>query len=401
MNKNKIMSGSKTTGWIFKKQWGSFLVFLLMLMLMLMLPRTLSAQNGSGAEGYDSDGKAIVAILPFIGEEEAAANFNRAVAEGVTDLQKYSPRVVNADTVQAAGVRIPTDMPPVRDLVPGVRYALTGGVYPGTYDNEYYLQLWLWNMTNSTMIYTDDLVYQNINDGLQSVPGLVEWLFSHIIEVTVEEEPPAEKVREDDKLINIGIRSGTSQRWYAASDETAPGAHALNFEGGLFVSVRLNSLFALQAEADVTFDNLVYRGVTVTSETEAPIPLENVKYTTYSLMFPLLFKMTLRSGNYQIAPLAGIYGFLPLGKASYREQPAGREDSFSWSTVPFGYTLGLEAAMKLGPGILVGDIRYAGDFSAITIHDAADATKKDTSYKRRSLSFTLGYAFGFINVKRR
>jgi hypothetical protein len=290
-------------------------------------------------------------------------------------------------------------MPPLRDLVPGVRYALTGGVYPGTADNEYYLQLWLWNMTGSTMIYTDDLVYQNIDEGLQSVPGLVEWLFSHIVEVTAEDTAPPEKVWQE-KVLSIGIRSGASQRWYTAPDETAPGAHALIFEGGLFVSVRLNSLFSLQAEADFSFDNLVYRGVTITGQEGTRIPLENVKYTTYSLMFPLLFKMNFRPGSFRIAPLAGIYGFLPLGKASYREQPPGREDSLSWSAIPVGYTLGLEGAVKLGPGVLVGDIRYANDFTAITIHDAADAAK-DTIYSRRALSFTLGYAFGFIDVKKR
>jgi hypothetical protein len=370
--------------------------------LAVLFPRDLYAQNGSGAKGYDSDGKAIVAILPFIGEEEAAANFNRAVVEGVTDLQKYSPRVVSADTVQAAGVRIPTDMPPVQELTPGARYALTGGVYPGNYENQYYLQLWLWDMANSTMIYTDDLVYQNIDEGLESVPGLVEWLFSHIIEVVREAEPEIEEAWKD-KLISAGIRSGVSRRWYMVSEETAPGAHALNFEGGLFLSVRLNSLFSIQAEVNFTFDNLVYRGVTNAGEESVYIPvLENEKYTYYSLTFPLLFKANFKSGIFRLAPFGGVYAFLPLGEVSYRKNPTGKEDTFSLSVpVPLGYAAGFEAAMKLGPGALIADIRYAGDFDTTTIHDAVDAVKKDTSYKRGMLSFTLGYAFGFIDIKKR
>jgi hypothetical protein len=359
----------------------------------------LSAQNGGtpggkSGEGYDNYGKAIVSILPFIGEEEAAAEFDRAVAAAVTDLQKYSSRSISARTVEAAGVKIPTDMPPVRELTPGARYALTGGVYPGSYENEYYLQLWLWDMASSTMIYTDDLVYQNIDEGLGSLPGLVEWLFSHIVEVTVETGAPPEEVWED-KLINIGIRSGVSQRWYAAPDETAPGAHALNFEGGLFVSVRLNSLFSVQAEAGFTFDNLVYRGVTNTGVEEGDyIPvLENEKYTFYSLMFPLLFKANFKSGNFRLSPLAGIYAFLPLGEASYRKNPSGQENSFSWSvSVPLGYTTGFETAIKFGPGALIAGIRYAGDFTTTTIDGAG-------AYKRRMLSVSLGYSFGFIGLK--
>jgi hypothetical protein len=367
------------------------------LWLVVLFP--LSAQSGSGPggenrEGYDYDGKAIVSILPFIGEEEAAATFNTAVNQAVTDLQKYSRRAVSIGAVQAAGVRIPTDMPPVRELVPGARYALTGGVYPGNYENEYYLQLWLWDIPNSTMIYTDDLVYRNIDEGLEALPGLVEWLFSHIVEVTIETGPPPEKAK--DKLINVGIRSGVSQRWYTASGETAPGAHALNFEGGLFVSVRLNSLFSVQAEADFTFDNLVYRGITdvMPGENYDPV-LVNKKYTSYSLMFPLVFKVNLNHGNFRFAPFAGIYAFLPLGEVSYEMNPLEEKDSFSQSvTVPLGYTLGFEIAVPYGPGTFLAGIRYGEDLDTITIADSADI-----SYKRRMLSISVGYAFGFISLK--
>jgi hypothetical protein len=103
-----------------------------------------STQN---IEGYDFDCKAIVSILPFVGEEKAAVAFNQAVHRAVTDLQKYSPRAVSAAAVQASGVSIPTNMPPIRKLTPGARFALTGGIYPG-YANEYYLQLWLWDMAD-------------------------------------------------------------------------------------------------------------------------------------------------------------------------------------------------------------------------------------------------------------
>ncbi|MDR2134632.1 MAG: PorT family protein [Treponema sp.] len=359
----------------------------------------LSAQNGAVPEGeisggYDNNGKAIVSIIPFTGENEAAASFNQAVTEAVVSLRKYSPRQVSAETVQAAGVRTPTDMPPVRELVPGVRYALTGGVYPGNHEGEYYLQLWLWDMINSTMIYTDDLVYQNIDEGLESLPGLVEWLFSHIVETAVAKEP--EKARED-KLIAVGLRSGVSGRWYTNPDESASGANALVYEGGFFVSAFLHPLLSIQGEMNFTFDSLVYRGITDTDRGKGYNPvLANENYTSFSLMFPFIVKANFKTGHFRLAPFAGVYAFVPLGEASYRMNPPEEKDSFSQSvSAPFGYTLGFEAATPCGPGMVLADIRYAGDFGAVTIHDSTDVT-----YRRSILSVTLGYAFGFITLKK-
>jgi hypothetical protein len=369
------------------------------LSLVILFPPSLAAQSGAGTEGYDDEGKAIVAILPFTGEEESAGILNQAVVDAVPATGDYSSRIVTMATVEAAGVKVPTDMPPIRELVPGVRFALTGGVYPGNLPGEDYLQLWLWDMAYSSMVYTDDLVYEHIDEGLDALPGLVEWLFSHIVLVPVEEEPPAEPVW-NEKRVMVGVRSGVSQRWYTAPEESASasGAHALNFEGGLLVSVLLDSRFSVQAEIDFTFDNLVYRGIDNTGRNGDYTPfLANVKYTTYSLTFPVILKANFRPGRFRLAPFAGIYAFAPLGDAAFQKSPGGREDSFSWSAnVPLGYIAGFEIGMNLGPGILIGDIRYSGDFGTISVQDA-----EETSYRRRALSITLGYGFGFIDFHKR
>jgi hypothetical protein len=397
MNKNKktgrvfnrlLKNGPLKTGIVF-----------LSLSVMVLFPPSLAAQTTVSGEGYDYEGKASVAVLPFAGEEDDtdADVFIQAVVEAVTALRKYNPRQVNMAQVKAMGGRIPTDMPPVRELAPGARFALTGGVYPGTYTDEYYLQLWLWEMSGSTMIYTDDLVYQNIEEGLQAVPGLVEWLFSHIIEVVKEAEPPPKKGWED-KLLTVGVRTGVSQRWYTAPEETIAGARALNFEAGIFASVFLNPLLSVQTEIDFTFDNLVYRGISNIGQAGmiyTPV-LANEKYTLYSLTIPVMLKANFRPGNFRIAPFAGLYAFAPLGETPYRKNPTGETGSFTWSSpAPLGFTAGFEGAVKFGPGMIIADIRYAGDFDSITIQDDAD-----TSYKRNMLTFSVAYGFSFFDLNK-
>jgi hypothetical protein len=383
-----------------KRNTGTFRLAFFGLALTVLFPPGLAAQTLPAAEsGLDYDGKAIVAILPFAGEEEDAAAFNAAVPGAVRRLGKYSPQTISARTAQALEVDIPTDMPPVPELVPGVRYALTGGVYPGNYETEYYLQLWLWDMRSSTMIYTDDLVYEDRAEGLESLPNLVEWLFSHITEAVVEEPEPAPEPGWTDKRLNLGVRSGVSRRWYTSSDESGPGAHALVYEGGVFAAVFLNSLFSLQLEANFSFDNLVYRGITDTAAGTGaaynPVYAKE-RHTAYSLAVPLIFKANLRTRLFRFAPFAGFYAFVPLGKADYENKATGETGSYPWSAaLPLGFTAGLETALRCGPGLLLADIRYSGDFDAVAIEDNAD-----TSYKRGALSITLGYAFGFITMNK-
>jgi hypothetical protein len=361
-----------------------------------LFPPAVQAQNVSIREGYDYDGKAVTALFPFIGEQDAAKDFNNAVERALGDLKKYSCRIVTAETIDAAGVRIPTDMPPIKELVSGVRFAITGGVYPGNYEGEYYLQLWLWDMSNATMIYTDDLVYQDIETGLESLPGLVEWLFSHIIEKPVAAEEETETVW-GDKRIYLGLRSGVSSHWYTAPEEIAPGAHSLNYEGGIFITARLTALISLQAEADFIWDDLVYRGISDTSDGAEYTPvLVNKRYRSFSLFVPFFFKLNLRPGNFRLAPYGGLFAFVPLGKTLYRVNPGGEDDTFSRSvTVPIGLTAGFEVGRKLGPGILLADIRYSVDLGKTTLNDAVE-----TSYNRGMVSFTLGYALGFMDVKK-
>jgi hypothetical protein len=353
----------------------------------LLFAQTVPAENNWG---LDYEGKAVVAILPLAGEEtEMIRLFQRGTLEAVAALGKYSPLDVNISTVIDEGLEIPSDMPPVRRLTAGARYALTGGVYLGNRAGEYYLQLWLWDMTGSTMIYTDDLVYDDIDGAMQSLPGLVEWLFSHIREIPLE---IPETDAWPDPLFMLGFRAGLSQRWYTGPGEVSPGAWALNPEGGVSGAMRLNSLFSLQLEFLLSGDTLVYRGDNLRVN---PPVMENEKYTNLSLAIPLLFKMNFRAGPARLSPLAGLYLTAPLGQTGYRSR-SGKEDSYSWFfSVPLGITLGFEGAVKYGPGRIFAGLRYAGDFGNAIINSSPE-----TKYGRQAFSLYLGYEFGFFEGKK-
>jgi hypothetical protein len=257
-------------------------------------------------------------------------------------------------------------------------------------------------MAGSTMIYTDDLVYDDINKAMESVPGLVEWLFSHIHERTIE--TPAADVWPD-PLFAFGVRAGLSQRWYVMPDERSPGASALNLEGGISGALRLNSLFSVQLELLLTGDTLVYRGLGGSNKDF----MENEKFSSFTLTIPLLVKMNFRVGQVRVSPLAGLYVMFPLGdtRYDYHYSTGDGDKSYSWSySVPLGFTAGLEGAVRAGPGRIFAGLRYGVDIGNAAIDDDAnfrkqhDASDGKTSYRRHMVSLYLGYEFGFFEGKR-
>jgi hypothetical protein len=348
------------------------------LMALILLPLPLGAQET----------KIPVGILPLAGEYQEMANrFQQGIVDATADLGKYSPWAVEESLFRVADLEIPTDMPPRSALIPGARYALSGGVYMGIRAREYYLQLWLWDMNGSTMIYTDDLVYGDMEEAMASLPGLVEWLFSHIHEEVIEIVTPPGK---PDPLLTLGFKAGPSQRWYTDPDEVSPGAFAMTYEGGIWGSLRLNSLLFLQLEVLFSQDNLVNRGLNYMGNYE--YFMAHNKFTTYSLMFPLVFKLNFRPGLFRLSPMAGIYAVVPLGKVRYSYSGGGGE-SYSWSfSIPMGATIGLEGAREYGSGSLLAGLRYSRSFGNVEIKNV-----QNTRYGRDMLSIYLGYEFGFLD----
>lgn len=152
--------------------------------------------------------------------------------------------------------------------------------------------------------------------------------------------------------------------------------------GSLFVRYNLPSLPALGFQADVGI--MANNGFSAEgSETGYSF---SAKGTYTSLELPVLVTYDLAAGPVTITLLAGPNLSFPLGKAKV-EQSVPSDATEKWdidSKVLFGLTAGAAVAYPLGPGAIVGDLRYTTDFNKVKVEGQEAMT-------RRALTFSAGY----------
>lgn len=152
--------------------------------------------------------------------------------------------------------------------------------------------------------------------------------------------------------------------------------------GSLFVRYNLPSLPALGFQADVGI--MANNGFSAEgSETGYSL---SAKGTYTSLELPVLVTYDLAAGPVTITLLAGPNLSFPLGKAKV-EQSVPSDATEKWdidSKVLFGLTAGAAVAYPLGPGAIVGDLRYTTDFNKVKVEGQEAMT-------RRALTFSAGY----------
>jgi hypothetical protein len=195
---------------------------------------------------------------------------------------------------------------------------------------------------------------------------------------------------QDKNRLYLGAKGGLSLGFFKngfglVSKTTFPSQSITSipsYNASLYVSVPIWSLFAVQTEALLTNDIFkIYSGRTT---------LMTVSYT--SLMIPLLVKLVYRPSIFAVQGYGGAYLSLPLG--SMKVQHSNGSYSANFSLVP-GFMAGGGFGVKLGPGYVMADVRYAGDFSNVK---ASYNGIKDVS-QRSKLLFALGYEFGLIPKK--
>ncbi|GHV93371.1 hypothetical protein AGMMS50268_38740 [Spirochaetia bacterium] len=204
-------------------------------------------------------------------------------------------------------------------------------------------------------------------------------------EQTVEAAPPPP---EPEKWLWVGARGGMSFRFYNRT-EAIPFyeegiLYFLNLNGAFQASVHLLPWLDVQAELDFTSDDAPF---TVTGGTED----KTDPFISQSLTFPLLARFNLRKGYLMAGALLGPYVFVPLGQMKNKTMGG----SFDYKMdVPLGYIAGINIGMKLGPGYLFLDTRWAADFG--TLQRASDGANL---YQRSGVTLSIGYEMGFFDKK--
>jgi hypothetical protein len=342
------------------------------------------------------EGVTDIALLPFWGTDETViTGFADALRTNLEDNAEFRPVPIDM-------TKLPEDVPeggfppyvcPSPSLIKDNPYAITGEVTRGENDGLFHARLYLWEMENNRLLFSDELAARDREQYETVLPALLEWLLSWIPKPknAVSIMPARAEPGVEDKLFYIGLRAGIPIRLYDSSPQyDFQRRYTISsFEAALQASWNFFPFLGIQGEVIFTFDHATYNAWAANWVTGT------VEYKTYlldstSLMFPLLLKATFTRGILYAAALGGVYFTLPLGKMN--NKPAG---SFNYSVdPPVGYAVGINLGLKAGPGFLFLDTRLAGDFGK-TIRKPGEAL-----YQRSMISFSIGYELGFAARKR-
>jgi hypothetical protein len=200
--------------------------------------------------------------------------------------------------------------------------------------------------------------------------------------------------------LSLGARLGGSAHFYKLGSDLEDFYSGVNididshfsFDGAVQAAVNISDIFAVQTELLFTKD-------TVTGTAHAGGYDIEESFESTSLLIPLLAKASFRPGNFVVSGFAGIYFTVPLGdmKDKRTVEYGGYIDSESYNyefeKAPLGFMVGASGGIKLGPGNLFADLRYAMDFSDT---EASLENVTEALYKRSMFMFSLGYEIGLI-----
>jgi hypothetical protein len=344
-----------------------------------------------------------VSLIAFWGSEERIiAQFGEVLRRSLENGGVYRPEVVDMQN-------LPPDVPeggfppyvcPSPSMTKTAPFAITGEIVRNDESGRYHLRLYLWEMANVRLLYTDEITAENEEECELFLPSALEWLFSWLPEGAAAQSEPlapeaplqtAQTVK--DYRLHAGIKVGASLRfYYRPADDIfveSDVSHFFNITVGLQASYHFLPFLGVQAEALFTSDYAPYKSYNLQQTSNLGVlSSNNDAFTSYSLMIPLLLKGTLRSGSVFGSALAGLYFVVPLG--NMRNSALG--GTFNWTVdPPLGYTAGFNVGAKAGPGNLFLDLRWAQDLGA-TRSNAGQMV-----YRRSMVSIALGYELGFLD----
>jgi hypothetical protein len=336
----------------------------------------LFAQTGAVNQTAPGAEKTTVAVVPFTWTDtQTSSQFVSSLRQAVTDMEAYKPHMVDMNN-------LPPDVPeggfppyvcPSPSMTSNAPYALTGEMTFNEDENTFHLRIWLWEMENVRLIFTDELSAADKEECDMFLPPLLEWIFSWIGGSPLPDAPVQ-------KWIYLGLRAGTSMGFYTrpeASPFAESGANRyFNFEAGVSLAWHFLPFLDLQGEAVFHTDY-------------APFNSDD-PFIAQSMMFPVLLKFSLRKPPLLAAILGGVYFISPLGDMENRTMGG----SFGYSyELPLGYTAGVNLGVTAAGHILLLDVRWSEDLRP-TIKDTGE-----TLYKRGMLTISVGFELGLFTKK--
>jgi hypothetical protein len=215
---------------------------------------------------------------------------------------------------------------------------------------------------------------------------LLEELFSKI-----EPEPaPSAVISDIEHWLYVGLKGGASLRFFSRPESdfflNSQAMHYCNFNAAVHGSVHLFTYFDMQLEMNFTYDYAPFIYFSSLGN------VDTTPFYTLYLTVPLLLRSNIRKGNLLAGIFGGAYMILPLGQMK-NDRMGG---SFGYAIdLPLGYTAGVNSGMKLGPGYLFLDIRWAADLGKQIKLESAEPL-----YQRSMVTFNIGYEFGIIEKQK-
>jgi hypothetical protein len=384
-------------------------------------------------QGGADDPPVPVAVMTFVGDDLAiSAQLHDAVINEVQTIGNYQIHQVS-ETEFPEQRTLPPDEPPNPWYLGDSRYVLTGEFYIDMDEEMQHFQLWLWRSQDGSLVYTDELVAEDLDEAIGYMPPLVSWVFSRIpqeqritfverqqgVDINVNREDttnttdsPGDAASEPAKdqpgdplnrWLYLGARFGGSFRFYGlpkvVADYSSNYTQGFTFEAAAQIGFRFLPFLSVQGELIFTQDNAPFRGPRfIYTDQEIRYIYFTDNYVSSSLMIPVLLKFHINKSPFIISPFGGVYWAIPLGLLKFettREGVASQEYEYTL-TGALGITVGINAGLRLGPGILFIDLRYGFDLGKTVIY-----METAREYTRSMLSFSLGYELALINKKKR
>ena len=171
----------------------------------------------------------------------------------------------------------------------------------------------------------------------------------------------------------------------------------LNVGGTVFVKIPLVASLVVQPELGFTY-NMVGAKMTMISDGYAVKAEMNGAYNTIDI--PILVGWDFKiNDNFTITPLVGPKFSIPVGEFSAEIEASSGGVSLNVpydldidTSVLFSIVVGAGVAYKVGPGAIVGDLRYNIGASELKTEDSGEKIAIATP---RSLQLSVGYQISF------